>query len=138
MDATLLLCDHAAVADGKLYINGAGWTVVRAHAPASMGLAAVLRINWDETNIRHELAFQLMTEDGRPALNPEGSPWRAEGAIEVGRPPGIRHGTPMIAPMALVFPAVPLIPGRYRWELILSQGAGVLAVAEFDAVAAAT
>ena len=24
---TMLLCDHATVAEGKLYINGAGWSV---------------------------------------------------------------------------------------------------------------
>ena len=26
--ATLFLCDHATVADGKLYIAGAGWSIV--------------------------------------------------------------------------------------------------------------
>jgi hypothetical protein len=128
MEAILLLCDHAAVAEGKLYINGAGWTWLKARTPAPVSLAILVRVGWDEANIQHS----LMTEDGHPALNPDGEPWKAEGFVEVGRPPGMRHGTPLDAPLALNFPAVPLLPGRYRWELIVSDN--LLASAEFDAV----
>ncbi len=128
----MLLCDHAAVAEGKLYINGAGWTSVRANHPASMALAVLVRVGWHQANIRHQVVLQLMTEDGRAALNPEGKPWRAQGTLEVGRPPGVRHGTPLPAPMAVVLPAVPLLPGRYRWEVVVNND--LLSSAEFDAV----
>ncbi len=131
MEGVLLLCDHVAVAEGKLYINGAGWSMTRANTAVPMGLAIFVRIGWDQTNIRHQVTLQLMTEDGHPALNQEGKPWRAEGTVEVGRPPGIRHGTPIEAPMALNFPAVPLLPARYRWELLVNGD--LVSSAEFDA-----
>ncbi len=132
MEAILLLCDHAAVAEGKLYINGAGWTAVRANVPAPMGLAVLVRVGWNQSNVRHRVVLQLMTEDGRAALDPEGKPWRAEGSLEVGRPAGLKPGTPLDAPMALVFPAVPLLPGRYRWELLVNNV--LLGSADFDAM----
>lgn len=132
MEAIVLLCDHVAVAEGKFYINGAGWTQVRAMQPAAMGLAIYIRVGWDKSNVPHVVVLQLMTEDGNPALDQEGSPWRAEGTFEVGRPAGMRHGTPLSAPMALNFPAVPLLPGRYRWELLVDGK--MLSSVEFDSV----
>lgn len=132
LDAVLLLCDHVAVAEGKLYIHGAGWTQIRAMSPTPMGLAIKIRVPWNESNIQHPVVLQLMTEDGHPALNQEGQPWRAEGSFEVGRPPGMRHGTPLDAPMAINFPAIPLLPGRYRWELLVDGK--LLASSEFDSV----
>ena len=38
MRVTMLLADHAVVAEGKLYVNGGGWSI-RPAAPTPMYLA---------------------------------------------------------------------------------------------------
>jgi hypothetical protein len=36
--------------------------------------------------------------------------------MEVGRPPGVAHGSHLDASLALNFPQLPLAPGRYQWR----------------------
>ncbi|MDQ5874925.1 MAG: hypothetical protein M3526_06030, partial [Actinomycetota bacterium] len=61
---------------------------------------------------------KLLTEDGEPVQVPDtDDPVAVEGTIEVGRPTGIKPGTPLDTPFALTFPPMPLEPGGYVWEL---------------------
>jgi hypothetical protein len=125
----MMLCDHAAVADGKLYINGGGWsTVLRPDMPTPMGIAVKALIPWDQTNMQHTIVIELRDEDGQAVLNPDGQPWRADGTIEVGRPPGLKPGTAIDAPMAVFFPGIALATGGYMWTLEI-DGAELAAIA---------
>ena len=58
MRATQLLCDHAVVAEGKLYISGAGWSVTGPD-PAPSAIALKLDVPWDLTNLPIEIRLRL-------------------------------------------------------------------------------
>jgi hypothetical protein len=111
--ATLMLCDFAQVAGGKLYIAGGGWSV----AQAMQGHIAILfRVPWDRANHRIGAVLTLLDQDGGSV--PEGSDGTTITlTLEVGRPPGLPRGTDLDAPLALPLPPVQLAPGRYEWVL---------------------
>ncbi len=113
----MLLCDAATESGGKLYILGGGWSIVRAET-ASMALAIKMSIPWDQANQPFKMLTKLVDEDGEP-VTPRGGdgPLQVDGEIEVGRPTGIKPGTPLDTPFALSFPPIPLDPGGYVWEL---------------------
>lgn len=123
MQATLILCDHAAVAEGKLYISGGGWTVTGPQ-PVPSALALLLHVPWDLANTKLTFQLRLLHEDGQPVtqLGPLGAtPVEIGGDIEVGRPPGLRKGTPLAAPLAINLPPLALAPGsRFAWELTVN------------------
>jgi uncharacterized protein DUF6941 len=115
---TFMLADSAQEVGGKLYILGGGWSVTGPVVPPS---AVVIKIDvpWDEANRRHTWVLRLIDEDGMPVpVDGDGGELRVEGTFEVGRPPGIRPGTPIDVPLAVNFGPLPLRPGtRYVWEL---------------------
>jgi hypothetical protein len=115
----MLLCDAAQEAGGKLYILGGGWSVIAVpNVPVSMTLAIKLSIPWDQANQPHPLRAMLLTEDGEPVQLPSApAPLMAEGVVEVGRPPGMKPGTPIDAPIVLPFGFLVLSSGGYVWEL---------------------
>lgn len=119
MKADLLLCDHAEAVNGKLYINGGGWNVVFVpRRPFSVFLAILVTIDWNETNLPHELTAELRDEDGNPVENgipPQ--PVRVIARMEVGRPPGIKPGTSIDAPLAVGFQNLVLDIGGYVWHV---------------------
>jgi hypothetical protein len=123
----LLLCDHAEAVNGKLYINGGGWSILyAANRPATLFLAVVITVDWGETNRQHALTAELVTIDGEPvmAIAPPGEltgPIKAVGNLEVGRPPGVKPGTPLPAPMALGFANLVLEPGHYLWRVTVDE-----------------
>lgn len=115
--ATMLLCDAAQSIGGKLYVLGGGWSLLRKTGNLmTMALAIKLSIPWSRANESHHIEAMLVTEAGDDVLH-EGQPIRADGAIEVGRPPGLRHGTPLDAVFVLSFQNLSLEPGGYVWEL---------------------
>ncbi len=120
MRATLLLCDSAQVADGKLYCLGAGWTET-GPGPATMAIAILFYVPWDRTNTDLSFRLELREADGTVVHlpGPAGqSPVSIEGGFEVGRPPGLAHGTSIPVPLAIPLQGMPLPPGqRYYWEL---------------------
>ncbi|MCR6033527.1 hypothetical protein GGQ22_19120 [Nocardioides sp. zg-579] len=123
MRATLMLCDYAAVADGKLYISGGGWSVTGPE-PSPSAVAIKIDVPWTQANDRIHLQLRLLGEDGHAvvAQTPVGElPVEVQGEFEVGRPPGLKHGTPIDVPMAFPFGPLPILPGkRYSWELRLN------------------
>lgn len=123
IDVVMLLCDAAETANGKLYVLGGGWSqVLLPNTPLSMALAVKLAIPWDQANTRFTIEARLVTEDGEPALTPEGEGIRAEGNVEVGRPPGLKPGEALDAPFVLRFTVI-LPPGGYVWELLIGPPA---------------
>ncbi len=85
----LLLADHSEAVNGKLYMVGGGWNVLRLpELPHDWGfhIALGLDVGWDETNTHHELTVSVHDPDGvelGEALEVE---------FEAGRPPGMPAG----------------------------------------------
>jgi hypothetical protein len=117
--ATMLLCDAAQSVGGKLYVLGGGWSQIGPQAPPggySMALAIKLTVPWDRANEQFHMRASLVTADG-DAVDFGGSPVAADGQLEVGRPAGLRPGTPLDSTLALNFAGLTLDPGGYVWEL---------------------
>ena len=91
----LMLCDHAQVADGKLFINGGGITrFYGAGLPPGTSIALLLLVPWERTNEKIDVQLDLLTEDGHPVTDAEGAGLGMSGQFEVGRPPGGGAGDP--------------------------------------------
>ncbi len=122
MKATLLLCDAAQIAEGKLYCLGAGWTET-GPGPTTMALGILIYVPWDRTNAELGLVLELREADGTVVRlpGPAGeSPVRIEGGFEVGRPPGLARGSSIPVPLAIPIAGMQLTPGqRYYWELTI-------------------
>jgi hypothetical protein len=119
----MMLCDHAQVAEGKLFISGGGWSVT-GPLPSPSALALKIEVPWDQANTPIKFALELVDQDGKPVQQqgPLGlQPLRLEGQVEVGRPPGLMPGTPLDVPLAIGVGALPLAPGgRFTWRLELN------------------
>jgi hypothetical protein len=120
---TMLLCDHVAVAEGKLYINGGGW-VETGPDPTPSAIAVLFEVPWNETNRKINFRLRLRHEDGHEVTQtgPVG-PQQIEvgGEIEVGRPAGVPEGSALPVPLAINLPPFLLDPGQgYYWEATVS------------------
>jgi hypothetical protein len=120
--ATLLLSDYAVVSDGKLTIVGGGWSQTGPE-PAPFGIALLIQVPWDQANTLHAFAVQLLDADGEPVVleteEDEDQAVAFGGDFEVGRPPGLKPGTPLDFPVAMNSTPLPLEPGRYEWRLTI-------------------
>lgn len=122
MNATLLLADWAEAINGKLYIQGAGWSrvVVTPEQPLSCALALKLGVGWDEANQQHRVVIRLVNDDGHPVEAVPGMPVVIESLIEVGRPPGLPHGSEI--DVTLAFRIAGLMPEKGRYRFVLEVG----------------
>ena len=120
VNVTVLLCDAAQEANGKLYILGGGWSVT-GPGPFQSALAMKFEVPWDQANRPHELDIHLVDDDGAPVrtAGPDGpQEVRIQGQFEVGRPPGLTPGVPLETPMVVTIPPLELVPGRrYTWVI---------------------
>lgn len=112
---TSLLADAATVAEGKLYIHGAGWDTIRSPAvpttQPSMALVLVLELDLSETDPR-DLEIMLVDADGT-SLGVG-----VKGHLEIGDPSKLTRGLPIRQPIAVTFPAVTFQrAGKYRFVL---------------------
>ncbi len=122
VEATMLLCDYAQAVNGKLYIVGGGWSLLSKVLPRfNMSLAVKLTVPWSRANEKIHMQATLVTDHGEDVLQegPDGAsnPVRAEGDLELGRPPGLRPGTPLDATFVLNFEGLDLDAGGYVWQL---------------------
>jgi hypothetical protein len=114
MRATIMLSDWAESVNGKLYMQGGAWDRIVANTPASFAVSVVVRVEYNETNVRRHAVLALVDEDGSPF--PAEAPVRFELDFEVGRPPGMQVGQVQTVNFAgkiggLIFP-----PGGYRFQ----------------------
>jgi Family of unknown function (DUF6941) len=120
MKVNLLLADHADAVGGKLYINGGGWNVTGPQ-PVPFAIAMLIEVPWDQTNTKHRVLLELLDADGNEvevASDEESESVRIESILEVGRPPGVKPGTPLAVPFAVNFGPIPLEAGsQYVWRL---------------------
>src|SRR5579859_4636166 len=119
MRVTMMLADHAQVADGKLFISGGGWSSC-APGPVSCSVALLFHVPWQDTNEKISFSLRLVDEDGHPVTQPgpQGQlPVQVNGQLEAGRPPGLAPGTEIAVPMA--FNTMLGLPpaGRFSWVL---------------------
>jgi hypothetical protein len=116
MDVTMLLCDSAEAANGKLYILGGGWSHLQApNIPVNIALAVMVQVPWNRTNEKHGLRAVLVTEDSE-SVEIDGNPV----GFEVGRPPGLPPGTTFNMPMVFNVGGLVLDVGGYVWELYVN------------------
>lgn len=124
MKVTSLLCDAAQVAEGKLYIIGAGWTHT-GPGPVTMAVASLIEVPWDRTNQQLTFTLELHTADGRLVMQngPLGEvPVKIEAVFEVGRPPGLAPGSSIPVPFAVPVQGLQLNPGeRFSWEISVAD-----------------
>jgi hypothetical protein len=118
--ATMMLCDHVAVAEGKMYINGGGWSV-GGPGPMPVSIALLLHVPWTRGNPKMEFRLRLLFEDGQPVTvqGPNGeTPVEVAADIEVGSPQGLKPGSTLEVPIPINLGPMGLIGGRrYDWEL---------------------
>ncbi len=115
---TVLLCDFAEVADGKLYLLGGGWSLC-GPGPFQHGLAIKVEVPWNEANRPHVLEGVLKDADERPVkVGEPPAELRFRVEFEVGRPPGLPAGTALDVPLAVNFGPLELPPGAaYFWAV---------------------
>jgi hypothetical protein len=123
MRVTLILADYAQAAEGKLNIIGGGWTIT-GPIPSPSAIGLIVDVPWDQANTKHRFLIELLDSDGQPVMvdTPEGErPLQIGGEFEVGRPPGIKRGTPLSFTTAFNLPPQPLEPGsRFEWKLAIN------------------
>lgn len=124
MKVTLLLADAAEAVGGKLYILGGGWSITGPD-PAPMAIAMKIEVPWDQANHPHRLRLVLLTQDGQPVMVPTPTgdrPVELMSGFEVGRPPGIRPGTPLDLALAINLGPLPLPPDNYYvWRCFIDD-----------------
>jgi hypothetical protein len=131
IEANMLLCDAAEVANQKLFLHGAGWDRIVALEPTvSLTVATVLSVPWQLTNRDLRLVLTVMNEDGEVVETEEGEPVTAEGDLRVGRPPTMRAGTSQNIPFVTPFKPLALPAGGY--VVVLKVDGTALARARFQ------
>lgn len=119
MKLTLLLADSAQAVSGKLYILGGGWSITDSKN-INMAIAIKIEVPWIEANTRHNLQLSLVTEDEQPVKIDDGQNCEVQGNFEVGRPAGLRPGTPLDVTLAVNIARLNLSPdSRYVWRCFI-------------------
>jgi hypothetical protein len=90
----LILADAAQVVGSKLYLLGGGWDTLTVNQAFPFnqrcGLAMSIRVDWHETNQKHNFELEMIAEDS--LTEAPKSMLKAGGQFEIGRPPGISPG----------------------------------------------
>jgi hypothetical protein len=127
----LMLADSAQAVDGKLYVLGGAWNILRfPEFPAQLivGIAVAIDVDWNETNRPHHLDVHFEDADGN-AIEP-----RIGADFEAGRPPGVVPGAELRIVFAVNGPINIPSPGSYAAVALV--GGEELARARFQAVLA--
>ena len=117
----MILADYAVVSDGKLTIVGGGWSQTGPE-PSAFGIGLLIQVPWDQANTRHVFSVELLDADGAEVVlqtEEDEQPVAFGGEFEVGRPPGLKPGTPLDFPVAVNSTPLPLEAGRYEWRLTI-------------------
>jgi hypothetical protein len=106
----LLLSDHSEAVNGKLYLTGGGWNVLRLpQLPHdwSFHIGLGIDVAWHETNSPHELVVTIQDPDGVEL----GEGLTAN--FETGRPPGMPPGQEQRLVMSIAATATFSAPGPH-------------------------
>ncbi|PJJ73145.1 hypothetical protein CLV46_2730 [Diaminobutyricimonas aerilata] len=130
---TAFLADSAEALNGKLYVLGAGWDTIGAtsfpavHSRVAIGV--IVHVGWNDTDIEHEVAVRLETEDGQPV--PLGRNGAGDGSSVIGmighrftatRGPLQRPGDDLAHPITFTINDLRLArAGGYSWVLTVDR-----------------
>jgi hypothetical protein len=125
IEVQLILADAAQSSGGKVHMLGAGWSITGTPT-ALQAVVGLIKVPWDRANEQLRLRVQLEDEDGKEVVLPGPDSTldqriEFEATLEVGRPPGLKHGTPIDSNFAIGIPPMPLTPGRYTWRLKIAD-----------------
>lgn len=124
MKVTMVLADHAQIAEGKLFISGGGWTET-GPTPVPFAIAVLFEVPWNETNKPHTFQLELIDSHGEPVMVPTpggDEPLKVEGQFEVGRPPGARPGSSFTNPFVFKCGGLPMASATsYEWRLLIDD-----------------
>jgi hypothetical protein len=118
INVTMVLADHAQVADQKLFIAGGGWTDMNGAAP--FALAMLIEVPIEQTGTQHTFAVDLIDSQGQPALmpTPQGMmPVHNEMTMQVERPDDAPTTSSFVNPFVIKFGPMPVAPANYEWRL---------------------
>jgi Family of unknown function (DUF6941) len=121
--ALLIPADYVQMADGKLNVLGAGWTVTGPQ-PSPFALAAFIEYPWTEAGTKHTIRFELIDSEGVPVEVP--TPNGQEPLfLQINDFPfssgfGVPKGTPLVQPVPVNLPPTQFPPGgRYQWRVLI-------------------
>jgi hypothetical protein len=124
MKITMLLADSAQAVGGKLFILGGGWSI-SGPGPFPSALAALIQVPWTETNVKHPFTLSIVDSDENPLLVPTPfgeQAFQIQSEFEVGRPAGVKPGTPIDVPIAINLGPLPFKPDTmYMWRLVIDN-----------------
>lgn len=114
MEVDAFLADSVAVAENKIYAQGAGWdSIFSGQFPfrqSRIGIGVVLHVPWSATNQMHEFSITIVDPDGnRTVLGiappgaqlPDNKVTELRGKFNVGRPPLLNAGDSQVVPIAM-------------------------------------
>jgi hypothetical protein len=122
----LILTDHSEALNGKVYVMGGGWNMLRLpDLPQEWGFSVTFGVDvpWDETNQRHTLQLHIEDPDG-VQLGDEFSM-----DFEAGRPPGSVAGMEQRIVLALGTRATFSTSGPHA--VVVRVGGGEIARSRF-------
>ena len=125
MDAKVMLCDFAEVAGNKLFITGAGISLLASPGtdspyPINVSLAILVSIPWTDTDTQHSLTIELVSEvaggsqqriplaEQLPDGHPEGDMGMIVFVFSAARVPTMVPGDESTMPIALPLFGLPL------------------------------
>jgi len=124
MEVRALLSDYAEAINGKLYVHGGGWNMLVASQAANVAVAMLVIVPWDRGDARHRVDVRLLDHDGG-AVRMEDREVAMSTDFELGRPAGVKPGTPLNAPFAYRFQGMRLDPGGYVFRISLNDDEAV-------------
>jgi hypothetical protein len=117
-----MLADHAEVADGKLFINGGGWTFT-GPGPCPFAIAMTAEMPRDSAGAQHDVRWELLDDQGHPVVIPTPNghePLVIQGQFAQAAGPDAPEGVPLTSVLAINLGPTPIPPGgRYEWRLMI-------------------
>lgn len=115
MEVDAFLADSVVAAEGKLYVQGAGWNAVFVQSfPARhsrVGIGMLIHVPYTATNQGHHLEMRIETQDGQTVPLGDAPPGQGDsldgkihtirGDFNVGRPPLLPAGDEQVVPIAI-------------------------------------
>jgi hypothetical protein len=73
LKVSMMLADYAAVAEGKLFISGGGWSIT-GPLPFQHAIVVDIKVPWYAINSEHQFKIELLDADSQPVEveTPEG------------------------------------------------------------------
>ncbi|MGK2965475.1 MAG: DUF6941 family protein [Tepidiformaceae bacterium] len=113
-----LIADYAEINGGKLYVMGGGWDTFRGKQvpmPVRVAVAVGVRLEWEETNSPVPVRVTIEDEDGQGLI-------RADGTLNVGRPPHLPPGSSQLAQVAMNLQVILPAYRGYRVQVTAGEG----------------